>query len=708
MADKEHLDRLKEGIGSWNRWREENPDVQPDLSNANLAKADLVEANFSKADITGANFAEANLSGANFSNLIPHLNSASSRSLVRLGGFLLLTRILSGLLVGAAGLSVIKYFAADLKLQGVIVIFSLVASYLIFLLRGLTRGSLNIIILLWLISSFGGGIVASEVFIYAFTCLFLIVLDGAIIDIPIKLHFFTRILTWNIGIFSLYIQIIDITYVPFSFSKEYLFLGIPFAEVFLTLNFYIAYYKILNDEDLSLYIKAIGLSFSSFGTINFRQANLINANFFGSNILYANLENAILDGVCFYDVKNLETAKLDGTILADPNIQKLLVSRGQGEGKNYRGKNLKGAYLVEANLSGADLSEVDISGANLSMANLSGANLSSSDLSNANFKGANLSETVLVATQALGTNFSEATLTGACIEDWNINSATKLNDIDCQYIYLKSDKQERCPSSGEFAPGEFTKLFQKALETVDLMFKNGIDWEAFAYSFRKIQVENEGSELAIQSIEAKGDGVVVVRVNVSPNADKAKIHSDFIQGYEFAHKVLEDRYRAELSGKNTQIVHYSEEVQRQGEYINNLFNLLSQQQTVQKAMADNLKKVSNTNFYNPQFAGGFVDANTVDAHQIGGNIANYTPEQRHTLAEAAAEIQQLLNQLAQTNPTTDVVTEAIHQEIKHNPTFKSKLLAALKAGGLEALKAIFNHPAFSIPAETIKGYLEAE
>lgn len=33
---------------------------------------------------------------------------------------------------------------------------------------------------------------------------------------------------------------------------------------------------------------------------------------------------------------------------------------------------------------------------------------------------------------------------------------------------------------------------------------------------------------------------------------------------------------------------------------------------------------------------------------------------------------------------------------------------ALKAGGIEALKAIFNHPAFSIPAETIKAWLEVE
>lgn len=100
------------------------------------------------------------------------------------------------------------------------------------------------------------------------------------------------------------------------------------------------------------------------------------------------------------------------------------------------------------------------------------------------------------------------------------------------------------------------------------------------------------------------------------------------------------------------------------------------------------------------------------------NEYNYAPEQKQSLAEAAAEIQQLLEQLAQTNPTIvqaenqDVVVEAIEQEIKSHPTIKARLVNALKAGGTEALKqaldAIFKNPLVSIPVETIKGFIEAE
>jgi len=79
------------------------------------------------------------------------------------------------------------------------------------------------------------------------------------------------------------------------------------------------------------------------------------------------------------------------------------------------------------------------------------------------------------------------------------------------------------------------------------------------------------------------------------------------------------------------------------------------------------------------------------------------------IAELKAEIQELLNELAE-NPRTAkeaVAIEIIKEEINEKPTLRQRLYSALKAGGIEALKAIFNHPAVSIPVETVKGFLEA-
>jgi uncharacterized protein YjbI with pentapeptide repeats len=58
MANDEHVALLKQGVNAWNAWRRENPDMRPDLSDADLEGADL-----SKANLEGANLRKANLSG---------------------------------------------------------------------------------------------------------------------------------------------------------------------------------------------------------------------------------------------------------------------------------------------------------------------------------------------------------------------------------------------------------------------------------------------------------------------------------------------------------------------------------------------------------------------------------------------------------------------------------------------------------------------
>src|SRR3954464_8450092 len=72
MANEEHVALLKQGVDVWNAWRLENPDVSPDLSEANLFGANLFGANLSgtnlsKANLSGANLSGARLTGANLS-----------------------------------------------------------------------------------------------------------------------------------------------------------------------------------------------------------------------------------------------------------------------------------------------------------------------------------------------------------------------------------------------------------------------------------------------------------------------------------------------------------------------------------------------------------------------------------------------------------------------------------------------------------------
>lgn len=83
MANPEHVEILRQGVDVWNKWREDNEDIIPDLakedligfdlSNSNLGKSKLPRTDISDANLTGAIFRgsdlhRANLSGAKLDN----------------------------------------------------------------------------------------------------------------------------------------------------------------------------------------------------------------------------------------------------------------------------------------------------------------------------------------------------------------------------------------------------------------------------------------------------------------------------------------------------------------------------------------------------------------------------------------------------------------------------------------------------------------
>jgi hypothetical protein len=60
MANEEHLAILRQGVDVWNKWRKKNPEIIPDLSEADLERMDLKEV-----DLERANLHSAKLNGAN-------------------------------------------------------------------------------------------------------------------------------------------------------------------------------------------------------------------------------------------------------------------------------------------------------------------------------------------------------------------------------------------------------------------------------------------------------------------------------------------------------------------------------------------------------------------------------------------------------------------------------------------------------------------
>jgi len=343
---------------------------------------------------------------------------------------------------------------------------------------------------------------------------------------------------------------------------------------------YITTKTIFSDQRYSL-IRKIAILIGSIGGTSFKKADLTDANF--SNVVFKNtdLTSTNITRTNFYQAKNLNYTQVKNTILVNPLVTELLVNKKINHNnhnilipQDLRKKYLKFSFLPVLRILAVPLFHepcvspvtlkpsyinCNFQGANLQKADLRSIDLTGSNFNDATLEGANLENCNLSKIQALNTNFQDAILTAACLEGWNIDSKTNLDNVICDYVYLKNNNhhlQERRPSSGIFAPGDFTKLFQEVIDTVDFIFRNGVDWKAFSYSLHQLQIDADGQEISIRSIENRGDGVVLVKVNVPPELDKGKLHQEFVDSYQLALTAIEEKYQAELTSKDEQIAIY--------------------------------------------------------------------------------------------------------------------------------------------------------
>ena len=298
-------------------------------------------------------------------------------------------------------------------------------------------------------------------------------------------------------------------------------------------------------------------------------------------------------------------------------------------GINLRGADFSGAIFIESDLSGADLRETILTAIDFSEADLSGADL----------RGANLNIARLI-----GTNLSEAKLTGANIKGWQIDSSTSFNGVQCDYIfrsydYKKNEFTNRLPvdPSSTFKPGEFEQWLavrQGALDTIDITFTDGIDWQAFFQSLQKVRQQHPEAAVRMQSVqEVNGSYVASLQLETEVEGDaldqlKATIESEVKASYE--------RQLAAAQG----------EIQALGGKVEGL----------QWSLEQTLKMGSNNihqNFYGPT------------GNVAGTNWGNMTATINNNYGPQADDIIQLLTSLresAQSFPDEQKSTAQVHIE----------------------------------------------
>ncbi|MGF1460561.1 MAG: pentapeptide repeat-containing protein [Leptolyngbyaceae cyanobacterium] len=220
----------------------------------------------------------------------------------------------------------------------------------------------------------------------------------------------------------------------------------------------------------------------------------------------------MLTDIRWHGADQLDQARLGSSNLQDSRVRNLLVT-------------LNG---VDQELTDADLRGVNLAGATFHRINLTGANLKGATLARAALHGANL-----MNAQCVGTDFTGAHLTGACLEAWNIDNTTVLQDIDCDYVFLRAKpdgkgNRERRPHNPDkvFQPGDFEKFFREVLDTVQLLIRQGIHPQVFKDTLKQLMADYDLSADAVRSYERKGEDVLVT-VAVPEGTDKGQFEQDF-------------------------------------------------------------------------------------------------------------------------------------------------------------------------------------
>ncbi len=702
MKAREVLQRYQQGERDFRR---------VNLRGQSFKGQDLSGADFSECDIRGASFAGANLTDVNFSNAKAGLRSCWAALLIAVS---LLLSVLSGAASGLTGIiaSQVLFPTPKSSFISSVIVFLVLGVFFIFTFRQGFNASLVV-----MVGTIAGSLILFGLVFFAlfgFKGLFAVrdaaweaagaglwAVTGLLGKALVVFDFVFEVMASVSAVLKIVLLVSAIAVVCLMFPSVFQVTAFAWpvtvttALIVTLLGSYVGRQALIGDGKFIL-IRRIVIAFAAIGGTSFRGANLTNADFTQATLKSTDMRDAILTRACWRDAVKLDLARVGETILADAAVRELLVS-SYGYKKSYINANLRGA-----NLAGANLNE-----ANLKLANLSEATLVAAHLDGAN----------LVEVNAVGTDFTHASMTGACIEAWNIDSSTKLDQVDCQYIYTlehpkpRTDDRERCPSSGIFQPGDFTKLFEEVLNTVDLIFRNGVNWKAFVDAFEKVQVENEDTPLQIQSIQNKGDGVIVVKVKVPPETNKGKIHQDFTHNYELALQAVEEKYKAVLAAKEEQIEdkdkliqHYLQRDREQSVDMMEITKILANNQQSRinveaKAMAGDTYQQSGN------IGVGHISRSKIDKEEI--KVANIINEaQQQDLAQAAAEIQKLLKQLEESYPTSTateqmlVATKAIEQ-IESSPDWKQRAVNAFKQGSLKALEA---HPVGAFVVGAIKGW----
>lgn len=229
--------------------------------------------------------------------------------------------------------------------------------------------------------------------------------------------------------------------------------------------------------------------------------------------------------------------------------------------------------------------------------------------------------------------------------------------------------------------------------TIDFLEK--IDLNALTHIITVVAKENN-VDIQIVGFKVKESGKKLeIFVDISGESNKAKLQREIHQAYDAETQKRKD------NGTINYI--FIEKLIQNNQ--NNLPGLGGQIHSRQTYISMNSENYTN-NFERTNI--GNVANNVRDHAQQQASYNVNLSGQRQALTEAAAEIQRLLKQLEETNPTVTDTEQINYVNIATKPDIKQRAIAALKEGGETAIEEFFlDNKYLKVGKAVIKGWLQS-
>ena len=508
------------------------------LEGQSLKGKDLSGADFSKADIHGADLSYANLTGAYFTGAKCGLRWHWVTLLVAISWF---WAAISGLLFRLTAGLVWQVSGSNLNVQlSDVVILTLMVSLLLVIIRKGLKIQAEIVALLLFLSMFIAmiGIGAETVEgagVRAFT---LAVAFASIVVIIFALAVIFAV-TFTVGRIPAVLGTVLFASV-FEFSE----VGVKTSVVtvagmftFVITGAFIAFLS-MREKETDSWIRSLTIAITTMKGTKFRGAKLTDAKFVQAKLECTDLRKAVLTRVRWHEAKMVHLVRHNNTHLNNPQIRQWLI--GEGIDKNFDGQSLQG---------------INLQGEVLTDASFVNANLNGADLQNADLSGAKL-----VRTQIDKTDLSGAILTGACIENWGITTHTKLDKVECEYVFMRlptkdNPNRRRKPDNWDdkFKDNDFADFIKPIFDTLDLYHNQRVDPRAVAISWKKLAEDNPDANLRYASMGVTRENNLLLRLKTEPNADLSQLSAEYFETYNQIKALAEVESKKLIAEKDDRI-----------------------------------------------------------------------------------------------------------------------------------------------------------